>query len=136
MLFLLAPLSAADAVEWPDDRAKALPCRPTVSCTAELAAPGVLELETGAIYTSVTGTRALAVPFLVKQTVASFLQLQAGSNGYTVTHGPSPMSYFDNAVFGPKVHLFDQGDARPAFALSALASVPTSPAAHTRSSAA
>jgi len=66
-------------------------------------------------------------PFLLKQTLATFLQLQVGSNGYTVVTDPSSsqLRYVDNVFFGPKFHVRDQGDVWPSLAMSAEASLPS-----------
>jgi hypothetical protein len=66
-------------------------------------------------------------PFLLKQTLATFLQLQVGSNGYTVVTDPSSsqLRYVDNVFFGPKFHVQDQGDVWPSLAMSAEASLPS-----------
>lgn len=53
--------------DWPDARDQAHPCRPTVSCTADIVAPGRLEVEVGALYAS-GAAHALAFPLLLKQT--------------------------------------------------------------------
>jgi hypothetical protein len=115
-------------VTWPDAQDQARPCRPTVSCTADIVAPGTLEVETGAM--SSAGGRGPAhtasLPLLIKQTLSRHLQLQLGSNGYTSGDGPSPTRYVDNVFFGPKVHLVDATGPWPSLALSAQASVPIS----------
>ncbi len=129
VLWLAALLPSSDAIAdgrgWPDDSTKAAPCRPTVSCTADLASPGAFELEAGALASVAAGDhRQLSFPFLLKQTIGRSFQLQAGSNGYTVLRGDASGSYFDNAFFGPKLHLLDQGEGWPSLAISALVSVP------------
>ena len=116
----------AESAEPPDARDAARPCRPTVSCTAELTAPGTLEVETGAQASRLgDGSRALTVPFLLKQTVARFLQLQLGSNGYTTTTASPRGRYLDNLFVGPKFHVVDQTKWVPALAFSAQWSFPT-----------
>jgi hypothetical protein len=118
--------TAALAASWPDDRAKTLPCRPTVSCTADIAAPGTLEIESGGFFSrNEAGDRVLSFPFLLKQTFTPLLQLQVGSNGYTVARGGSPANYFDNVFVGPKLHLKDQADFWPSLAITAQLSAPT-----------
>jgi hypothetical protein len=50
---LLAVLTAAlpaRADVWPDSSYKALPCRPTIGCTADIVPPGVVEIEAGYLY--------------------------------------------------------------------------------------
>jgi hypothetical protein len=112
-------------VDLPDARDQARPCRPTVSCTADIAAPGRLEAEAGALDSSVGGGAAhvLSFPFLLKQTLTPLLQLQVGSNGFTAVDGSA--RYLDNVFVGPKLHLLDQGDVVPSLAVSAALSLPT-----------
>jgi hypothetical protein len=119
---------SAHAVETPGDSDKALPCRPTIACTADLVPPGSFEVEIGG-FSSKLGAegRFFDIPVLLKQTVVPFLQLQVGSNGYTTTES-SPRAtaahYFDNVIFGPKFHLVDQSTFVPSLALSAQSSLP------------
>jgi len=114
-------------VDWPDARDQAHPCRPTVSCTADIVAPGLLEVEAGALYSSVASGAAhvLSFPVLLKQTFTPLVQLQVGSNGYTLVDATPSARYFDNVYFGPKLHLHDQEDWWPSLALSAQLSLPT-----------
>jgi hypothetical protein len=101
-----------------------LPCRPTVSCTADLAPPGTLEIELGyqAVRDDATGNVTQSTPVLVKLPVAHWLELQLGDNGYTV----APNTYYlDNVIAGAKLHVADQTDHRPSLALTVAASVPT-----------
>jgi hypothetical protein len=120
--------SDARAIETPHEADAAKPCRPTVSCTAELAAPGTHETEIGAQYARLGGDgKSWNYPFLVKQTFTKLLQLQVGSNGYTVQRADatSPASRkVDNLVFGPKLHALDQGGVAPAVAFTTQLSVP------------
>ncbi len=120
----------ARAIETPDGRDKTLPCRPTIACTADLVPPGTFEVEMGALFRSLgdsaaSRTRQWTFPFLAKLTMAPWLQLQAGSNGYSGARGASPENYFDDAIFGAKVHFHDQGPSSPSLALSGSVSVPT-----------
>ena len=74
----------------PDARDSAHPCRPTVSCTADLTSPGTLEVEAGELAAVASGGAHVAsFPVLLKQTFTPLLQLQVGSNGYT-SLGPVP----------------------------------------------
>jgi hypothetical protein len=124
-LALLTTAARALAFDGPGDT-QAMPCRPTIACTAELASPGAFELEVGGIYRRFADDLGQAsFPFLAKLTVASFLQLQLGSNGYTYEHGPGAVDYFDNLDLGAKFHLVDQATVVPAVALSFTASVPS-----------
>jgi hypothetical protein len=123
-LFLAA--RSTRAVEAPDARDSVRPCRPTVSCTADFTSPGTLELEAGELYSEASGgARAASFPVLLKQTITPLVQIQVGSNGYTFL-GPTPAAhYLDNVVFGPKLHLHDQGAVSPSLAASAQLSLPT-----------
>jgi hypothetical protein len=123
---LVLAARAAGAVGPPQDDDRAVPCRPTIACTAEFANPGALELEAGGIYRhSSVDTTNRQTPFLFKLTLAPWLQLQAGSNGYTVTQAPSPARYFDNVAVGLKFHFLDQKGYVPALAVSGAVSFPT-----------
>jgi hypothetical protein len=114
----------------PDAQDVVHPCRPTISCTADIVAPGRLEVEVGALSSTATSgpVRTVSLPVLLKQTLAPWLQLQVGSNGYTHVEAAPSTRYFDNVFFGPKLHLHDQGDLWPSLALSAQVSLPTSTA--------
>jgi hypothetical protein len=119
----------ADAL--PNGQDQAHPCRPTISCTADLVAPGTFEAEIGGAVSGTTTGHLASFPLLLKQTLTRFLQVQVGSNGYSVvtdSSSASQLRYVDSVFFGPKVHLRDQGDAWPSLALSAMASVPAFPA--------
>jgi len=99
------------------------PCRPTVSCTADLAAPGTLEIESGVFASrNESGTRAWSTPFLIKSTVLKPLQIQLTGNGF-VTVSPNSR-YFDNLAVGPKFQIVDQTNLRPSLAITALGSIP------------
>jgi hypothetical protein len=105
-----------------------LPCRPTIACTADLVRPGALEIESGYLFRRLggaSGERQWTYPFLVKLTLDVPVQIQVGSNGYTAVRGPSPASFFDDALLGVKVHLHDQTPTTPSVSLSATASIPT-----------
>jgi hypothetical protein len=121
------PRSAA-AVELPDDSDKALPCRPTVACTADIVSPGFFEIEAGGFSSRLGGGgRSLDYPFLLKQTLTPLLQIQVGSNGYTASQSSArapTIHFFDNLLIGPKVHLVDQATFVPSLALSVQSSVP------------
>jgi hypothetical protein len=117
--------ASAHAVGFPDASYKALPCRPTIACTADIVPPGVAELELGYIYRRL-GNRANqhSVPFLLKLTIADWLQFQFGSNGPTLASWPSPARFFDDLTFGLKLHLRDQTTDAPSLSFSATASIP------------
>ncbi len=108
-------------IDLPDSRDDVHPCRPTISCTADIVAPGRFELEAGGLASSAAngGAHVVSVPFLLKQSFTHLLQLQVGSNGYTLVDSTPRVHYLDNVFFGPKLHLHDQGDLWPSLAFSA-----------------
>jgi hypothetical protein len=124
-LAFLAAAETARAVSPPDDDTTSLPCRPTIACTADIVQPGLFELETGMLFRRLAGAREWTFPFLAKLTLASFAQLQVGSNGYTTEFDGAPARYFDNLYAGMKLHLVDQRPALPSFSLSGSVSFPT-----------
>jgi hypothetical protein len=74
-VFALARQSSADIT--PDPSYSALPCRPTIACTADFVPPGVMELESGYIYRRLgSGANQSSIPFLLKRTVLEWVQLQ------------------------------------------------------------
>lgn len=103
----------------------ALPCRPTIACTADFVPPGALEIELGALGRRLPSGLQRSFPVLVKLTAARWLQLQVATNGYTFQRGPATTQYLDNVSAGGKLHLFDQGAAWPSVSLSGALSVPT-----------
>ncbi len=117
-------------VDLPDARDTAHPCRPTISCTADIVEPGRLEAEAGALVSHVDAgpARVLSFPFLLKQSFTRMLQLQVGSNGYTRVDALPETRYFDDVFVGPKLHLRDQDDSGPSLALSAQVAFPVSSA--------
>lgn len=125
-LTLLIHTLPAKALERPGDDDKAVPCRPTVSCTADLAPPGTTEFEGGFLFSSQgsPGNQS-SFPFLTKFTLAPWSQLQIGSNGYTILRGTASGQYFDDMTIGEKVHFLDQTTTLPSMAFSATANIPT-----------
>ena len=114
------------AAELPDERDRAVPCRPTIACTADFVPPGTFEIESGALYRRLpANTSQWTFPVLFKLTLLDELQWQVGTNGYTVLRGKTPASYLDDVVIGPKLHLHDQGESWPSLTISAQASIPT-----------
>jgi hypothetical protein len=103
----------------------ALPCRPTIACTADFVPPGALEIELGALGRRLPSGLQRSFPVLFKLTAARWLQLQVATNGYTVQRGSVTTQYLDNVSVGGKLHLLDQGAAAPSVSLSAALSVPT-----------
>jgi hypothetical protein len=122
---LLAPAPAL-AAGGPTDGDKAMPCRPTFACTAELSAPGTVEIEAGYLFQHAAGgANQRLFPFLIKLTAATWAQIQIGSNGFTDVEGDVPARFFDNVALTFKANLLDQGHWAPALALSATGSLPT-----------
>jgi hypothetical protein len=116
----------ADAAGWPDDRDRALPCRPTIACTAEIVPPGTFEVESGILHRHIGDTgRQWTFPLLLKQTFTRGLQLLVGTNGYSLARGPVPGQFLDDITIGPKLPLVDQSSIVPAISFSAQASLPT-----------
>jgi hypothetical protein len=94
------------------DDLRVAPCRPTVTCTADLAAPGTLELELGyQLRSGITQT----TPFLIKLPVARWAEVQVGDD-----------SVVDNPAVGVKLHVIDQTSYVPSVAFTVAASIPTS----------
>ncbi len=107
------------------DVAHALPCRPTVACTADIVPEGSFELEGGFLSRKLDGARQITTPLLAKATVTARLQLQLGDNGLTFLRGGPRASYLDDVALGAKYHLVDQDRVRPSISLSLHALVPT-----------
>jgi hypothetical protein len=118
-LAFLAMAPDAGALGPPDDNTKALPCRPTIACTADLASPGVFELEAGVLFRRLGDTKQWTFPFLAKLTLARFAQVQVGSGGYTtLVDAVPPSRYFSDVTIGMKLQLFEQGPVVPSVSLS------------------
>jgi hypothetical protein len=107
---------------------RVLPCRPTISCSADLVPPGALEIELGYAARRVRPEGFVHTqPLLAKLTLLPWLQVQLGTNGYVFTSGEVSRSlrYVDDATVGLKVHALDQTDGSPSLAASATVSVPS-----------
>jgi hypothetical protein len=124
----LLAAATAEAVEGPGDT-QALPCRPTIACTADIVPPGALELEGGGIYRRLAGREnQVTVPFLAKLTLATWLQLQVGTSGYTRLSGGAAtpaVEYVDDISMGAKLHIVDQGATTPSVSASFAVLVPS-----------
>lgn len=72
-----------------------LPCRPTVACTAQISAPGQLEIEAGVQDKRTTGSRVDSAPLLFKLSLNEHFQLQLGTPGPTLVSGAGAERYFD-----------------------------------------
>jgi hypothetical protein len=111
---------------FPDASYSAMPCRPTIACTADFVPPGVVELESGYLYRRLgNGADQSSLPLLFKLTLLEWIQLQLGSNGPTVASAPSEARYLDDITAGLKIHLLDQTAHLPSLSISATASIPT-----------
>lgn len=126
---VFSSVRTAQAIDAPDDRDQAKPCRPTVTCTADVVAPGELQIEAGGAYARGDTLREWTVPFLFRMGIAAWLEAELGSNGYTLIRTAPQQSYLDNLILGPKVHLSDQKAIVPSLSLSAEVGVPTFAAA-------
>jgi hypothetical protein len=118
-----APASADD-----DAMLRVLPCRPTISCSADLVPPGALEIEAGYATRHVRDDGFVHTePLLLKLTLLRWLQAQAGTNGLVFTTGRvrRPLYYVDDITLGAKIHVFDQTPDSPSFAVSASINVPS-----------
>ena len=111
-----------------DGSDEALPCRPTIACTAYIAPPGDVELEMGYLFRRLEhGSPQHTTPFLLKLSIATWVQLQVSSNGYTVTNSPPLSHYFDDVAVGAKLHAIDQYNYFPSLSFSVLLNLPTPP---------
>ncbi len=134
LLLLVSGRAWATESPGPDD--KALPCRPTIACTADIVAPGSFELESGMLFRKLAGdVRQWSFPFLAKLTLAKWVQLQVGSNGFTTQWagaagrlGETRARFFDDIQLGAKLHLVDQSALVPSLSLSGALCVPTADA--------
>ena len=125
LLVLLCAAGSARAVSLPGESNQALPCRPTISCTADLAVPGTVELELGYLFQRLAPpVLQHSVPFLLKVTLAKWAQLQIGGNGPVVAPGARPSSYFDNLDVGLKLRLREQSTRAPSVSWSVAAAFP------------
>ena len=123
----LAPSGSQARVPSASDHA--LPCRPTVACTADVVPPQTTEIELGYQGRFIAAqSMHHSVPFLLKYTVWPWLQAQVASNGPSLQRKPVLREYFDDVQAGPKFHLWDQTSTLPAVAVSLAISVPTAKA--------
>jgi hypothetical protein len=128
-LVILGP-TPARAASWFDADHQALPCRPTIACTADIVSPGSFELEVGYLFRKFRDAEIQhSVPFLAKLTLAEWVQLQVGGNGPTFANAPVPTHYIDDIVTGLVFHLADQAKYIPSFSWSLELSSPLAAAA-------
>jgi hypothetical protein len=122
-VMLAAPTMARADVITADELA--LPCRPTIACTADIGPPGHLELEIGYLFRRFRApAHQQSVPFLLKLTVTPWLQLQLGGNGPTFANAPVATRYVDDIVGAAKLHLPDPPPRWPSLSLWVALSVP------------
>jgi hypothetical protein len=127
-LIALAAAPSAAMADGTSDAITVLPCRPTISCSADLVPPGALEIELGYALKNVPpGGFVHLQPLLVKLTLWPWLQAQVGTNGYVFStgHVARSLRYLDDVAVGLKTHLLDQTAALPSLAVSAALSIPT-----------
>src|SRR6266849_4753786 len=105
-----------------EGKTEVLPCRPTIACTAQIEAPGVLVLEAGYLRKDLAGGTQHSVPFLLKLSLDERLQLQLGSNGPTFADGSIPQRFHDDLTLGAKLRLLHTDET--ALSVSATASLP------------
>jgi hypothetical protein len=127
---LIAVLAATTgaAAEDSDGTLKVLPCRPTISCSADIVPPGALEIELGYAARHVRPDGFFHIqPILAKLTILKWLQVQLGTNGYVLTSGDVSRSlrYLDDVSVGLKLHFLDQSALAPSLAASAALNIPT-----------
>lgn len=116
---LMAP--RARAASAPDDSFRSRPCRPTVACTADIVAPGHVEVELG--YLMRRGEEvAHSTPFLIKVSLFPWLQLQAGGAGGVFV---GETQRFEDMFLLGKLVLTSQTAALPAVSFSGAVSMPT-----------
>jgi hypothetical protein len=126
--FFAIPRSA-QAVSWFDSEHQALPCRPTIACTADLVPPGSVEIEVGYLFRKLRDpVLQHSVPLLTKFTLTEWVQLQVGGNGPTFANAPVPSRYVDDIVAGFKFHVADQSRRIPSLSWSVEVSAPVSSA--------
>jgi len=105
---------------------KALPCRPTIACTAEIVPAGAWEVESGYSDRKAGGTNAHGGQVLVKYSATDHLQLQLATNNFfSMTPSTGSSTFFDGGFVGPKVQFNRQGEYLPIFAMSAFLGFPT-----------
>jgi hypothetical protein len=124
---VMVAASPAGAEE-PNADMRVLPCRPTISCSADIVPPGALEIELGYSARHVRPDGFFhSQPVLVKLTIFRWLQAQVGTNGYVFPTGDVSRSlrYIDDVSVGIKTHLVDQSAVAPSLAASAALSIPT-----------
>jgi hypothetical protein len=76
-------------IDAPDEHVQAKPCRPTISCTADIVQPGALEVEVGGAYANGD----LGLRGVVMFSARPWLVIDAGGDtGCTPRRGPTRSS--------------------------------------------
>jgi hypothetical protein len=115
------------AQRWPaHGEHRALPCRPTIACTADLVQDGAVEIELGVMSRRIgIAATQYSTPYLLKLTLASWVQIQLSGNGWVTANRDARAQYFDDVVVGPKFHLWNQSARVPSVSVSAEFGAPT-----------
>jgi len=87
----------------------------------------MVELEVGYLFRKAPDGMQHQTPFLLKLTLADWLQAQVGGNGgvFGITNGEG-YRYFDDMMAGFKFRLFRQQAPTPTVSFSAMVAIPTS----------
>jgi hypothetical protein len=116
------------------DRVTALPCRPTIACTADLVPAGNFEVEAG-YGARGAGQNAFrdvghSGQVLLKYSLTDDVQLQLGTVGLFVAGGGTTLHAFDGVTPGVKWKFLDGEGAWPITAVSFHVDLPTSTASY------
>jgi hypothetical protein len=128
VLTTIAATASWAGAEDSDDGMRVMPCRPTISCSADIVPPGALEVEFGYAARRVRPDGFFHLqPLLVKLTLLTWLQIQLGTNGYVFPSGEvlRSLQYIDDVSVGFKIHFVNQTAVAPSLAASAALSIPT-----------
>lgn len=121
LLLCLLHAGSAYAVTWPDKDFVALPCRPTVACTADIVPPGMFEIEMGYQLRKTQLDTGHSLPFVLKFSMFQWLQLQIGGGGLSFRGDDI---HFEDLYAGFKFRLIEQTDVLPSFGFSAMLGSP------------
>jgi hypothetical protein len=118
LLFTCAISRAQEAVrdEVTDEEAqtlKALPCRPTIACTAEIGLPGQFEVEAGYAARSAQSALSHSGQLLLKYTLNDWAQLQLATNNLVLVAPEGAPRSFDGVILGAKFVFWSQGTFAP-----------------------
>lgn len=114
----------------PGGSPRALPCRPTIACTAEIVPAGMFEVEAGYAQRQAPGQASFhGAAVLAKYSLTDRIQLQVGSNNAFAAQAGLATHGFDGAFALGKYVFNTQTDVMPVIAISALVAGPTSSSA-------